>query len=257
MERLTREKKAELTAAGVHKFGILFYTLGIFGRSVLQNQLLGLNSEGVNLLDTLTNMPNGMLIATVALILQMTQTCAVPIFSFLLVEGIQKTSDKKKYLLRMAVLALASEIPYNLAYSGRLLDFGSRNPVFALLLSLILICFYERYASKSAANVLIKIGVTVAAMGWTIMLGVDNGICFILIVSVLWACRNKPILRVVMGCSATALCTLFSMYYLAAPMSFMIMHFYNGERGERNQKLDYFSYPVILTVIGVAALALF
>ena len=257
MERLSRERKVELTAAGVHKFGILFYTLGIFGRSVLQNQLLGLNQEGVDILATLSNMPNGMLIATVALILQMVQACAVPIFCFLLVEGARNTSTMKNYILRLFTLALITEIPYNLACGGKLIDFGSRNPVFALAVCLVLIYFYDRYGTRSVVNILIKVCVTVAAVGWAIMLRIDNGICFILICSVLWICRNKPTLRIVAGCSMTALCTMFSMFYLAAPMSFLIMHFYNGERGERNRKVDYLSYPVILALLGSTALLMF
>ena len=127
----------------------------------------------------------------------------------------------------------------------------------ALFICLILIYFYKRYSIRSASNMLIKIGVTVAAIGWVIMLGIDNGICFLLIVSVLWVCRNRPTLRIIGGCSMTALCTLFSMYYLAAPMSFMFTHFYNGERGERNHKVEYLTYPVILLLIGIAALIFF
>jgi len=257
MERLKKDQKSGLTAAGVYKFGVLFYTVGIFGRCVLQNQLLGMNVEGANVLENLTAMPNGMLYATIALIFQMVETCSVPIFSFLLVEGARNTSDFKKYFIRLLTLAVISEIPFNLAYSGKILDFGSRNPVFALVLCLVLIYFYKRYADKSLKNMLIKAMVTLAGAGWAAMLGINNGICFIVIASILWIFREKPMFRTIMGCSATVLCTLFSLYYLAAPMSFLIIHFYNGERGERTLKMDYAAYPLILALIGIASLILF
>lgn len=257
MERLKTNQDKGLTAAGVRKFALVFLVLGIVGRSVLQNRFLGMSDGSAQLLDTLMNMPDGMLIATLALIIQLVETCAVPLFCFLLVEGVVHTSDFMKYLTRLAILAVAAEIPYNLAYSGKLLDIGSRNPAFGLVLSMVMIYFYQRYADKSAKNIFIKVLVTLAAFVWTAMLGIEHGNCCVLIVAVLWAFRAKPIYRNIAGCSATVVCTVFSMFYLAAPMSFLIIHFYNGEKGESSRKLDYLAYPVALAVIGIASMLLF
>ncbi len=44
---------------------------------------------------------------------------AFPIFAYLLAEGFRHTSDIKRYLGRMALFALISEIPFNLMYYGR------------------------------------------------------------------------------------------------------------------------------------------
>ena len=43
-----------------------------------------------------------------------------PIFAFLLVEGMHRTRDRKKYASRLAIGAVLAEIPYNLVVSGRI-----------------------------------------------------------------------------------------------------------------------------------------
>lgn len=57
---------------------------------------------------------------------------SLPIFAFLLVEGIHHTRDRKKYAKRLAIGAILAEIPYNLVVYGDIS--GPRQSIMATLL---------------------------------------------------------------------------------------------------------------------------
>lgn len=259
MERLRDrdDKSGGLNRNTIRAWGLVFLALGIVGRSVLQNRLLGIGTVSTEeLLAVMQASQSSMLIATVALALQALETCAIPVFAVLLLEGFQYTSDLKNYLLRVAGLAVLSELPYNLAMSGKLLDLSSRNPVFGLVLGLILLYFYQRYEEKSFQNFLIKVLVAVAAVLWTGMLRIDYGACLVLVVCALWIFRGNTLARNLAGATVTVVCSLSSPFFLAAPMGFLLIHFYNGERDVDNRLVNYLAYPVMLLLIGVVALVI-
>lgn len=243
-----------LSGNALRTWGYLFLFFGIAGQSIIQNQILGLGSvTPAELMAAWDADPSIMGFATLALVFQAIQTCAAPIFAFLLVEGFLHTSNFKNYVIRVAVLAVVSELPYNLAMSGSLIDLSSRNPLFALALGLIVMKLFSRYQEKGAANIVIKAVIALAAFVWAKMLGIADGAPLVLLTVAFWAFRNKPNFRNMAGCAAAALCSLFSMFYICSPMGVMALYMYNGEVGNKNPKVNYAAYPVILLCVGLVA----
>lgn len=258
MERLRENKPAGISGSTLRKWGQLFLAAGVIGRGVLQKHLLGIGTvTAQQLLEAMDLSDNTMLIVTVSLVLQAMETCALPIFALLLVDGFQHTSDFRNYILRIAGVAVLSEIPYNLAISGSVFDFSSRNPVFGTVLVLIALYFYRRYAGKELKNVLIRIAVTVAALLWAQMLGIEFGACMVIVSGVLWALRSKPMYRNFAGVAAGMVCSVTSPFFLASPMSFLLIHFHNGEQGTENRLGNYLFYPVLLLIVGLAVMFAF
>lgn len=72
-----------------------------------------------------------------------------PLFCFLLVEGFQHTHNKWKYASRLAVFALVSEIPFDLAFRGKFFYFGYQNVFFTLLIGLLVMMGFEMIAQKA------------------------------------------------------------------------------------------------------------
>ena len=253
MERIQDTKASGLTGSALHTWGMLFLTLGIVGKSILQNRLLNLGQiSAQQLLEAMQGSDTVMIYATLALVLQALETCAVPIFAFLLAEGVQHTANFRNYCLRVAGLAVLSEIPYNLAMSGKMLDLSSRNPVFGLVMALIMVYFYRRFSEKSVFHTLIRVAITVSAILWCSMLSVKYGGCLIFVFVVMWMLRKNPSVRNIAGASAALVCSLSSMFFMASPMGVMTIHFYNGEKGEQNRAVNYLAYPVLLLAVWAA-----
>ena len=251
MERLaSNTRKSGLHTGNLRAWGMLFAIAGIVSRSILQNQMLGVGLRTMEELVALMQADQtAMIVATIALVLQAMETVAVPIFVFLLAEGFIHTSNWKKYFARVAGLAVLTEIPYDLAMSGKVLEFGSQNPVFGLVLSMVLLYLWKRFEGKK----LICIIMALAGLAWALMLKVDHGIPMILMICVIHLFRNKRMFMGFSGMAAAALCTGISPFYIVAPMGFLAIHFYNGEEGESSRLVNYLFYPVLLLVIGLIA----
>lgn len=258
MERIREQKPSGLNSNGLRAWGMAFLALGVVGRTILQNRLLCLDQMSpMELVEAMQTSGTVMIMATTALVLQALETCAVPIFAFLLAEGGQRTSNLTKYILRVGILALATEIPYNLAVSGKFLDLGSRNPVFGCLLGLVMVWFYRRYDGKAFSQRAIRVLVTLAAMLWCVMLSVNYGPALLLVLAALWALREKPMLRSMGGAVAALVCSVFSLFYMASPMGFLAVHFYNGEKGPDNRTVSYLAYPVLLLAVWALGVVFF
>ena len=258
MERLRTERPRGLSVAGLRKWGMLFVILGIFGRSILQTRFLGMTDmNSQNLLEKLGSSDAAMMFATFSLVLQFVESCAMPIFCLLLAEGFANTSDKDKYLLRVLGLAAISEIPFNFAMSAKFIDMGSRNPAFGIAMSLVVLYLYDRYAENKLTNILLKVAFTVAALFWCMALRIENGLVCVIITLAFWAFRKKPMIRNLMAGAASMLGCFLSLYNLAAPLAMVIIHFYNGEKGEENRWISYLFYPLALTIFGIAGYVAF
>lgn len=71
-----------------------------------------------------------------------------PIFCFLLVEGFQRTRNVKKYAFRLALFALLSEVPFDLAFAGTFLNPAYQNVYFTLLIGLLVLWAMDALGRK-------------------------------------------------------------------------------------------------------------
>lgn len=249
MEQNVKKRKRGFNARTLRLWGIVFLAAGIVGRGVVQTHMLGISGDGSqNLLDVLSTIPNAMTLAAFSIAMQAAETCAVPIFAMLLIEGMQNTSDFKAYFLRVFTLAVFSEIPFNLAFSAKLFDLKSRNAVWGILICMFMLYLWRNYEGKSKKNALIKFFIAIVAILWCEMLKVDFGAALVIIVSILWAFRKNTLFFNFAGAAAAMSCTLISPFFLASPMGFLAVHSYNGDEDTNSHTYNYLLYPVLLII---------
>lgn len=91
-----------------------------------------------------TALGSAKLLYTVYLLFRSVGRLSMPIFVFLLVEGFHRTKNRKKYVLRLLVCAVLSEIPYNLVVSGSPIWRDQQSVMITLLLGFFALLAMER-----------------------------------------------------------------------------------------------------------------
>ena len=87
-----------------------------------------------------------------------------PIFAFMIVEGYFHTKNLKKYVLRLLIFALISEIPFNLVMSSSWIAPLHQNVLWTFLIGILLIFLNEK-ANKKALWVRILVFIGTALLG--------------------------------------------------------------------------------------------
>jgi hypothetical protein len=163
---------------------------------------------------------------------------AFPIFCFLLVEGFCHTRNIKKYAMRLLAFAIISEIPFDLAFSRKIFETSHQNVFFTLFLGLVTLAIMKQFEE----NKIVKILTIVAGIFAAEILSTDYagfGVAFIIL---LYIFRDNMKFR-------NIFCSIAIMWEYTAPLAFIPISFYNGERGFNMKYFFYLFYPVHLLLL--------
>lgn len=157
---------------------------------------------------------------------------AFPLFAFMLVVGFEKTHNRKKYGIRLLILALISEIPFDLMISKTLFDPSHNNVIITLFMGFLALCGLEHFKQNRIISFAIVLGLFLLSR----YINADyrtGGFLFILI---LYGLRNEAILKCVIS---PVLLPMKAMVFL----SMVLTCLFNGKRGFiKTPFLKYFFY---------------
>lgn len=183
------------------------------------------------------------------MLLQYIGRISFPIFCFLLVEGFFHTRDIEKYMVRLGICALISEIPYDLAFYGTILEFEHQNVIFTLFIGVIMM-----YALEKSAEIPIKIVDVLLAMWFVTFLCADYSYLGVLLIAIYYFLRNRKIMKLGVGAAWNLLWnTRVQGYGIFASIPIAL---YNGEKGLSIKYFFYVFYPVHLLVLYVILLCI-
>lgn len=205
---------------------------------------------------------------------------AFPLFVFLLIEGVLHTRSRLKYLGRMALFAVISEIPFDLAFNinmyhvrrGRILEFSYQNVFFTLSIGLLVVIILEflwkkplflscmaknagekpdaKAVAANAADRAVKyvLSTLAAAAGAALSFFMQTDYAGIGVVAVvmMYAMKRRRCAGVM---SVSLVLSVYSLAELPAILSVIPVYFYNGNRGRSAKWLFYIFYPAHLLAL--------
>ncbi len=173
---------------------------------------------------------------------------AFPIFCFLLVEGFVHTRNVKKYALRLGLFCVISELPFNLAFKGKLFAPEYQNVFFTLLLGLLGIWAFS-WLKERRQWFFGGLSLILVAMGAE-FLHTDYGAFGVAFIEFMYLLHNKKALRTAVG---VLMLLLYGGVERLGAIAFIPISFYNGTRGKQPKYFFYIFYPLhLLLMVAVA-----
>ena len=188
---------------------------------------------------------------------------ACPVFCYFVAVGASRTSSVPRYMRRMLIFALLSEVPFDLAFFGEAVHPEYQNVFFTLLAGLFSIWCLQLLTKKKNAPGVLSVFPLAAACVFTELIHSDYGAAGVLCIFCLYLAihvGNKPACAVCVGVGIFLLTLNLHYLYQYSPAVFLqypvnryelgafaalpLMLLYNGKRGLNvNKYLFYAFYP--------------
>lgn len=246
-----------ITSSTLKTIAALFMLLDHIGFVLLERMIL-VHSNGLSCTNSIITpmLQNHTLILQlyyVDLVLRYVGKVAFLIYAFLLVEGFLHTRNLKKYIGSLFLFSIISEIPFNLAGSGKLFNIGHQNVFFTLCIGLLVItCFHNIQQRELSPFPQLFAKVVILALGCLLSYGIqcDYHTIGIALIALLYEFRFYRDLGVFAG---GILLTTFNSSEITSLFAIIPISLYNGKKGSSLKYSFYVFYPLHLFLLYLAA----
>ena len=246
-DRMACWSPPQISVNGLKLARTILMALYFFSAAVVQNGILHVSeytSEQLNQL--LAGSGRAMLWAGIGSVGSAAGIMGLPIFAYLLVQGVEHTASLQRYILTVLAFAVISEIPYDLAMTGRVWDFSEQNSLWTVFIALVMLWLMKNFQGKGTVPLVLSIVFAAAGCFWAILIHGRFGGGFVLITAVLYLLRDRK------GASY-GLGALVSLIYATAPLGFVPVAMCGGARRDmgRVKYAYYVFYPVMLALFAL------
>ena len=163
---------------------------------------------------------------------------AFPIFAFMIVEGFYHTSNFRRYLCRMLIFAVISEVPFDLVSGDSVLYLFHQNVLWTFLIGLLLIALIDKVRKTGKVWLWIPVAIVVTLVGYVIgtITMVDFYGAGVVMVIMFYLFRGKEPWKLIAGHSFEFPQQAFAL--IALPVIWL----YNGKLGYHKKWFKYFCY---------------
>jgi len=183
---------------------------------------------------------------------------AFPIFAFQLTQSYIHTKDLKKFIFRLFVFSIVSQMPYMLFLSTFVENIYFLNIGFTMLFSIFAILSFDKINNKFVG---LCVSLLIAIIGQII--NVDYGAFGILITLIFYIFRKNKLLMNI--CALISIASFYFIKFVHSPylsiteyylpltlftcLSLIFINLYNGKQGPKVKYLFYVFYPLHLLIL--------
>ena len=182
-------------------------------------------------------------------ILRMVGRISFPIYAFLIVERFRKTSNIFKYVLRIFILAIVSELPFDLIVFNKCFNSDClmlQNVVFTYFVGLLMLVAVK--ALNSISEILSVVPAIVAIVA-CYLLKTDYWLEGIILIYTFYMFRHDLNVKCLIALIVTFMMSI-QRYYGFGVLSVFFIYFYDGQKGYLDLKrFHYIFYPLHMFIL--------
>ena len=175
---------------------------------------------------------------------------ALPLFAFCISEGYIHTKDKKRYLKRLLLFSIISEIPFNLLLNGTIIYLEHQNVILTFSIAVLsLIIFDKITTNKKKISYVFGTFIVLLFAVISLLLKTDYNLFAVLLVFIYYVFNSKGNnIRNIIGTVYQLLLRNVGIYIFGA-LSCIPIFLYNGKKGKGIKWLFYIFYPGHMLII--------